>query len=351
MKEGKRMSFELNEERFIGELQKELSIDSVTGQYHELSDYLENQIKEMGFEVKTLHKGGIIVEVGGSGNPLLVTAHGDTIGMMVRHINSDGTIKVCKVGGLYAYHAERENVRVHTRDGKVITGTIQRKNASVHVTEDELNKEVASFDTNSVLVLDEDVKSAEDVRKLGIEIGDYVALDARFVYSNGYIKSHYIDDKALVAVLMELLHDISEGKLKLGRKVYFFIPFYEEIGHGGSWIPEDVKDFLAVDIACIGPEQTSDEKKVSVFWKDSRFPYNQDMAKELEQAAKEAGADYVADIFTPHYGTDADPALVAGYDIRHGAVGPGTRASHGYERTHIDAIKNTYKLLASYLSR
>ena len=158
--------------------------------------------------------------------------------MMVRHINSDGTIKVCKVGGLYAYHAERENVRVHTRDGKVITGTIQRKNASVHVTEDELNKEVASFDTNSVLVLDEDVKSAEDVRKLGIEIGDYVALDARFVYSNGYIKSHFIDDKALVAVLMELLHDVKDGKIELNRKVYIYISFYEEIGHGGSMIPE-----------------------------------------------------------------------------------------------------------------
>ena len=45
------MKFDLNEERFIKELEKELSIDSVTGQYHELSDYLENQIKELGFEV------------------------------------------------------------------------------------------------------------------------------------------------------------------------------------------------------------------------------------------------------------------------------------------------------------
>ncbi len=345
------MNYELNEKRYLTELEKELSIDSVTGQYHELGDYLVGEIEELGFEVKTLHKGGILVCAGGEGNPLLITAHGDTIGMMVRHINDDGTIKVCKVGGLYAYHTERENVRVHTRDGKVITGTIQRKNASVHVTEDELDKEVASFDTNSVLIVDAEVKSAADVRALGIEIGDYVAMDPRFVYSNGYIKSHYIDDKALVALLAEMLHDIKDKKLTLGRKVYIYISFYEEIGHGGSWIPDDVKDFLAVDIACIGPEQTSDERKVSVFWKDSRFPYNQDMAKELEEAGKASGADFVPDIFTPHYGTDADPALTAGYDIRHGAIGPGVRASHGYERTHIDAIKNTYKLLASFLSK
>ncbi len=344
------MGYEINEKRFLEELEKELSIDSVTGQYHELQDYLVEEIEKLGFKTTTLHKGGIIADIGGEGNPLLVTAHGDTIGMMVRHINEDGTIKVYKVGGLYAYHTERENVRIHTRDGKIINGTVQRKNASVHVTENELNEEVPSFDKNSFVVLDEDVHSADDVRKLGIEIGDYVAVEPRFTVSNGYIKSHFIDDKALVAVLMELLHDVKDGKVKLGRKVYIYISFYEEIGHGGSIVPEGVKDYLALDIACIGPEQTSSERKVSVFCMDSRFPYNLDMIRELEESAKKAGADYVPDIFTPHYGTDADPALVAGFDIRHGAIGPGVRASHGYERTHIDAMNNTYKVLAEYVS-
>ncbi|MBE5844801.1 MAG: M42 family metallopeptidase [Butyrivibrio sp.] len=344
------MGYEINEKRFLEELEKELSIDSVTGQYHELQDYLVEEIEKLGFKTTTLHKGGIIADIGGEGNPLLVTAHGDTIGMMVRHINEDGTIKVYKVGGLYAYHTERENVRIHTRDGKIINGTVQRKNASVHVTENELNEEVPSFDKNSFVVLDEDVHSADDVRKLGIEIGDYVAVEPRFTVSNGYIKSHFIDDKALVAVLMELLHDVKDGKVKLGRKVYIYISFYEEIGHGGSIVPEDVKDYLALDIACIGPEQTSSERKVSVFCMDSRFPYNLDMIRELEESAKKAGADYVPDIFTPHYGTDADPALVAGFDIRHGAIGPGVRASHGYERTHIDAMNNTYMVLAEYVS-
>ncbi len=345
------MSYEINEKRFLKELEAEMAIDSVTGQYHELQDYLLKEIEGLGFKTRTLHKGGIMVEAGGEGNPLLVTAHGDTIGLMVRHINSDGTIKVYKVGGLYAFHTERENVRIHTRSGKVITGCVQRKNASVHVTEDELRKEVPDFDTNSFVVLDEDVNSAEDVRALGIEVGDYVALEPRFTVANGYIKSHFIDDKALVAVLMELLHDIKDGKVKLGRKVYIYISFYEEIGHGGSTVPDDVKDYLAVDIACIGPEQTSSEKKVTIFCQDSRFPYNIDMRNELEDAAAKAGADYVRDSFTPHYGTDADPALVAGFDIRHGAIGPGTRASHGYERTHIDALNNTYKVLAQYVAK
>jgi len=342
----------LNEERFLHELEAELAIDSVTGQYHELQDYLVKEIEEIGFSASVMHKGGILVTLNEGGeNPVLLTAHGDTIGLMVRHINPDGTLKVCKVGGLYAYHAERENVFVHTDSGRVITGCIQRKNASVHVTEDELDKEVPNFDTNSFVVLDEDVHSAEDVRKIGIDIGDYVALDPRFEYRNGYIKSHFVDDKALVALLMEFLKDVKDGKIKLSRKVYIYISFFEEIGHGGSAIPDDVKDFLALDIACIGPEQTSDERKATVFCKDSRFPYNQDLVKELSAAGKAAGADYVRDIFTPHYGTDADPALVAGYDVRHAALGPGTRASHGYERTHIDGMQNVYKVMCEWISR
>ena len=344
------MKYELNEKRYFEELEKELAIDSVTGQYHELQNYLIGEIEALGFKTSTLRKGGLIVDAGGEGNPLLVTAHGDTLGLMIRHINDDGTLKVCKVGGIYAFHTERENVRVHARNGKIYTGAVQRKNSSVHVTPDDLNKEVADFEKNSFVVLDEDVHSAADVRALGIEVGDYVAVEPRFTVSNGYIKSHFIDDKALVAVLMELLKDIKDGNLTLSRKVYIYISFYEEIGHGGSMIPADVADFLAVDIACIGPEQTSDERKVSIFCKDSRFPYNLDMTHELEDAAKASGADYVFDIFTPSYGTDADPALVAGFDIRHAAIGPGVRASHGYERTHIDAIKSTYKLLAEYVS-
>ena len=114
-------------------------------------------------------------------------------------------------------------------------------------------------------------------------------------------------------------------------------------------MPDGVKDILAVDIAPTGPEQTSDEKKVSIFAKDSRFPYHYEMTNELRALALERGIDYVMDVFTPHYGTDCDPALLAGYDIRHAAIGFGTANSHGYERTHIDGLRQTYDLLVAYL--
>ena len=338
-----------DEKFFIKKLKELLDIDSITGQYHELQDYLVKEAEGLGFKTKTLKKGGVLIDLGGKGAGRVISAHADTIGLMVRHINSDGTIKVCPVGGLHAHNSDSENIRIHTRSGKIVTGALQRKLSSVHVTPDKAWEALPSFDENIVAVVDADVKNADDVRKLGIEIGDFVNLDPRFKYENGYIKSRFIDDKAQVAILLEILRDMKKEKKTPAKKTYFLIPFHEEIGLGGSWLPDNIDEFLAVDIACIGPEQTSDERKVSIFFKDSRAPYNYDMTMDLEKKAKKAKIDFVPDIFTPHYGTDADTSLVAGYDIRHAAIGPGTRATHGYERTHIDAIRDTYALVAAYM--
>ena len=142
---------------------------------------------------------------------------------------------------------------------------------------------------------------------------------------------------------------LRDNALTPSRQVYAYFSMYEEIGHGTSWLPEGVQDVLAVDIAPTGPDQNSDERKVSIFAKDSRYPYHWEMTNELRQAAIDAGVDYVMDVFTPHYGTDADVSLAAGYDLRHAAIGPGTANSHGYERTHIDGLKNTYALLLAYM--
>lgn len=329
-----------------------LSADSTTGQYEEVEAVLCEIIAELGYEPRRLRKGGVLVEMGGDGgDPLVVTAHVDDIGLMVRHVNDDGTLNVCPVGGLYPFYCMHENVRVHTREGRVLTGTVCRTPNSVHVTEEELRDVAPDFRKNVCVVLDEDVSSAEDVAALGVATGDMIALEPRLAVSNGYVKSRFVDDKACCAVLLAAMRALREEGIAPARKTYAYFAAYEEIGHGTTWLPEDARDILAVDIAPTGPDQNSDERKVSIFAKDSRFPYHWGMTNELRAAAIEAGVDYVMDIFTPHYGTDADGSVLAGYDIRHAAMGPGTSNSHGYERTHVDGLRNTYDLLMAYLTR
>ena len=326
-----------------------LGADSTTGKYEEVQKVLCSILDELGVKYSPLRKGGIIAELGGEGNALAVTAHLDDIGLMVRHVNSDGTLNVCPVGGLLPTYAVMENVRVYAFNGAVFTGTVCRTPNSIHVTEEELRSVMPDYRSNVCVVLDENVKTAGETKALGIDTGAVIALEPRFTISNGYLKSRFIDDKACAAVLLTLIRDIKKNGISLSRKVYAYFAVYEEIGHGTTWLPEDVCDILAVDIAPTGPEQNSDEHKVSVFFKDSRFPYHHEMAKELLDAGRRAGADVVSDIFTPHYGTDCDGALLAGHDVRHGAIGPGTANSHGYERTHVDGLENTYKLLLEFI--
>ncbi len=328
-----------------------IAIDSTTSQFREIQDHICGVLDGMGFPYHVTRKGGVIAELGGEGRPLCVTAHLDDIGLMVRKINPDGTLNVCPVGGLRRSYSVGENVRVHNRDGRVFTGCVCRVPNSVHVTEDEIGGTLPDFRSNVAVVLDEDVKTADDTRALGIETGDMIAIEPRFTVSNGYIKSRFVDDKALCAVLLCAADAIREGKITPGRRVLAYFSAYEEIGHGTSWCPPEVEDMLALDIAPTGPDQTSDEHKVTIFAKDSRFPYHWEMTNEVRRAAIGAGVDYVMDVFTPHYGTDDDATILAGHDIRHAAIGPGTSNSHGYERTHIEGLRQTFGLLAAVLEK
>ena len=345
------MAYALDKEYFLHTFRRLAAVDSTTGQYEEIQKLICGILEELGFSYELTRKGGVIANLGGEGHPLCVTAHFDDIGLMVRKINADGTLNVCPVGGLYPFYCVTENVRIHTRDGKIYTGTVCRTPNSIHVTEEELRSVLPDFRSNVCVVPDLDVHSAQETSAYGIGTGDIIALDPRTQISGDYIKSRFIDDKAAVALTLAAMRTMKKEGLIPARRVYVYFAAYEEIGHGTTYLPMEVEDMLAVDIAPTGPDQTSDERKVSIFAKDSRFPYHWALTNEIRETAIGEGVDFVMDIFTPHYGTDCDGSVLAGYDIRHAAIGPGTANSHGYERTHMDGIRNTYRLLLAYMMR
>ena len=127
----------------------------------------------LGYPCEITRKNGVFVQLGGKdkANGLLLEVHMDTLGGMVAQIKGNGRLRLTPLGGMNANNAEAENVWVYTRSGKVIDGTMQLCNASVHVNGDYSSAK-RSFDTMEV-VLDEDVKCAADTRKLGVEVGTY----------------------------------------------------------------------------------------------------------------------------------------------------------------------------------
>ncbi len=177
----------------------------------------------------------MLVDLGGKdeADALFLEAHTDTLGGMVAEIKSNGRLRLTNLGGMRAENGEAENVRIHTRGGKVYEGTLQLCNASVHVN-GEYGDTKRSWDTTEV-VIDEDVKSADDTRSLGIEVGDLVCFDPRSrITSSGYIKSRFLDDKLSVGILLGLARFMRDNALTPSRKVYAHITVYEEVGHGGA---------------------------------------------------------------------------------------------------------------------
>jgi len=324
-------------------------IPSPTGFTIEIREYLIDELEKLGYNsLRTTNKGNIVVELGGEGNPLVLAAHVDTLGAMVRSIKSNGRLRITKIGGYPENYIETENCTIHTRSGKKYTGTILLTKPSVHVYGDA--KDIERNDENIEIVLDEKVFSKDDVLKLGIKAGDFVSFDPRTVVTNsGFIKSRHLDDKASVGILLAVAKEVKEGRIELPRKVYLLFTVYEEVGHGGSsGIPEDAEEMISVDMGAVGDDLGTDEYKVSICAKDSGGPYDYEVTTKLVETAEKLNLNYAVDIY-PRYGSDVEATLRAGYDVKHGLIGPGVYASHGYERTHRDAIENTFRLILGYI--
>lgn len=328
---------------------KILAIDSPTGFCKNVIDYVENEAKTLGYETKRNEKGNLQIYINGKSDKTIgFCAHVDTLGLMVRSISSDGTLAFTNVGGPIIPTLDGEYCRVWTRDNKVYTGTILSNSSAVHVYEDASTL-ARKCDTMHIR-LDEVVKSKEDVKALGIENGDFIAIDTKTVFTpSGYLKSRFLDDKLSVAILFSILNELKEKNITPKDNIVMIISTYEEVGHGSSNIPSEISELIAVDMGCIGKDLACSEHDVSICAKDSSGPYDYEITTRLIELAKKHQLSYAVDVY-PYYGSDVSAALRGGNNIKGGLIGPGVHASHGMERSHIDAVDNTLKLLMAYIN-
>lgn len=331
----------------LDQLKQLTAIESPSGFTKRVAEYTMEQFKALGYQPEMTKKGCVLVSLGGEGDPLVLAAHIDTLGAMVAEIKGNGRLRLTNIGGLQANNVEAENCTIFTRFGNKYSGTMQMNDPSVHVNR-EYSEQKRDY-KNMEVVIDEKTFSKDETEKLGIAVGDYVCFDPRTVITEtGFIKSRFLDDKLSVAILLGYAKYIKENNVALKRKVYAYITVYEEVGHGcASGIPADANEIISVDMGCVGEGLTCNEFKVSICAKDSSGPSDYEVTTALISCAKERNIDYAIDIY-PFYGSDADAALRAGYDLKHSLIGPGVYASHGYERSHKDGVKNTLDLLKAY---
>ena len=335
----------------IDYLKKLTSIPSPTGFTREVADYLVDEITRLGYTTIRTNKGGVNVVVKGKDDNKhrIVTAHVDTLGAMVRGVKADGRLKMAKIGGYPWNMIEGENCLVHVAStGKTVSGTILIHQTSTHVYKDAGTAE--RTEDNMEVRLDAKVRNEKETRDLGIDVGDYISFDPRTIITEtGFIKSRFLDDKVSAAILLDLLRKYKEENIELPQTTHFMFSVFEEVGHGAnSNLSKEAVEYLAVDMGAMGDDQQTDEYTVSICVKDASGPYNYEFRNHLVQLAKNNDIQYKLDIY-PYYGSDASAAMRAGAEVKHALLGAGIESSHSYERTHIDSVKQTHKMVDVYL--
>ncbi len=332
--------------RLIEILRNLCGIDSPTGFTDTALTSIAKIAEKAKIKYQYTNKGALIV--GNHACPeIAVAGHIDTLGLMVKEIRGDGNLAFTRLGGPILAAFEGRTVRIYTEKGRIFGGTLLLNNPAAHV---NIKASDAVRNEQSMHIrIDAEVSNRKETEKLGIQIGDFIAFDSGFEYTDtGFVKSHFLDDKAGCATMIDAFLTLGSKALQK-LPVMFFFSNYEEVGHGAcAGLPDSVKELLVVDMGVVGDGVAGNEQSVSICVKDSSGPYDTRMRLELVQLARKLKLPFKLDVF-PFYGSDGSAALRAGYDIRVGLIGPGVSASHGNERTHLKGLKATRDLVVAYI--
>jgi len=329
----------------ITTLRELLLIDSPTGFTYRAAEYIVSVLQGYGWKPERTQKGAVRCSLGETPT-LAIAGHTDTLGAIVSGINSNGTLAFSLLGGPLLPTFEGSYVRIYTLEGAVFTGTVLFNNPSAHS-----NKKAATAERstdNMHIRIDEEVKSKDDVKTLGIRTGDIVCFDVKFQLTpSGFIKSHFLDNKAGCFVQFEIARRLHEQGKTAPVELYFST--YEEVGHGGTCGYSDtIKDLLVIDMGVLGDSCEGNEYSCSICAKDSGGPYDYNFRKQLVHLAEQNTIRHAIDVY-PFYSSDGTAALRAGKDYRVALIGPGVAASHGMERTHTKGLEATIDLCMKYI--
>jgi len=327
-----------------------LNTPSPTGDTDWAVSFVQNELESFGVSTFRTPKGAVVAHYEGlrSDKPRALTAHIDTLGAMVAKIKPSGRLQLTALNGVNWPSVESEGVTISTRSGRQFRGSIVLTNGAVHV-----NKEATTAPRNADTLevrIDENTRSADETRSLGISVGDFVAFDPRFEANpSGYIRSRFLDDKACVACLLAAVKAMSDVGVSPAQRTHLLFSNFEEVGHGGmDGLPDDLEELLVLDMACVGEGQSGNEHQCTICLKDSASPYSKALSDRIILLAGREGIELVPDTYR-FYSSDGSAYWRAGGRAQVALIGPGVDTSHGYERTHVEGLMDTALLTAAYL--
>ena len=333
----------------VDTLKSLLQISSPTGFTDNIVRHVSRELSRLGLEAELTRRGAIraIRKGARSDGARAIVSHLDTLGAQVKYIRDSGRLSLVPIGTWSARFAEGARVLIFSRKG-TYRGTILPEKASGHVFSDEVDTHPVGWD-HVELRIDALARNAADVERLGIEIGDIVAIEPQPEFlPNGFIVSRHLDNKAGVAVALAALSAMQEQNAETPVDIHFLFTIAEEVGVGASSIlrPE-VASMVTVDNGTTAPGQNSDEFGVTIAMADQTGPFDYHLTKKLVDLCQRNDIRYQKDVFR-YYRSDSASAIEAGADVRTALVTFGVDASHGYERIHLHALRSLSELITAY---
>ncbi|MDQ2696077.1 MAG: osmoprotectant NAGGN system M42 family peptidase [Pseudomonadota bacterium] len=334
----------------IDRLREMLAIPSPVGYTDRIVHYVGEALERLAIPFELTRRGAIRATLSGrqSSPDRAVLAHLDTLGAMVKNLKPNGRLEIVPIGSWSSRFAEGARVTVFT-DTRSHRGTILPLKASGHTFNEAIDSQPVSWDNVEVRV-DEIVADAAGLRRLGFNVGDYIAIDANFEYGdNGFINARHLDNKAGVATLLATARALADHRTPLALDCHLLFTISEEVGSGASGVLHgDVAELVAIDNATPAPGQNSRESGVTIAMADSSGPFDYHLTHKLLKLCRDHDIAHQRDVFR-YYRCDAASALEAGNDLRTALVCFGADASHGYERTHINSLRSLAELLSLYI--
>jgi peptidase M42 family hydrolase len=329
-----------------------LRTPSPSGRTDAVMQIIGERIEAIGVPIEMTRRGVLRATLAGGRQDAsrAVVVHADTIGAMVKRIKDNGRIEVVPVGTHSARFAEGAHVTVFPDDlSMFFTGTVLPLMSSGHNFGEAVDTQGVGWHQVEVR-LDEDVASQADVRALGINIGDFVALDAApQITPNGFVKSRHLDDKAGVAACMAALKALVDHSAPIPVAAHLLVTIGEEVGMGLTHgIDDTVAELVAVDNAVVSEGQESREDTVNIAMLDSTGPFDYHLTRRLIGLCADNDIPHRRDVYR-FYRSDAAPAIESGVECRAALLGFGVESSHGHERTHLTGLRRLAELLTVYL--
>jgi peptidase M42 family hydrolase len=331
-------------------LLKLLHIPSPSGHTDRIVHFLCEQLQELGVDFELTRRGAIRANLKGrhSSPDRAIVAHLDTLGAMVKSLKGNGRVEVVPIGHWNARFAEGARVTLFA-DFRSYRGTLLPLKASGHTFADEVDKQPSNWG-NLEMRIDERCHSLEDLLRLGIHVGDFIAVDTQTdIMENGFIISRHLDDKAGVAVLLGALKAIVDSGVELPVDCHPLFTISEEVGSGASAILHgDIAEMLTLDNGTTAPGQNSSEYGVTICMADMSGPFDYHLTHRMLQLCQEFEIPHQRDIFR-YYRSDSAAAVEAGNDLRTALAAFGIDASHGWERIHWSALESLAQLVTLYM--